>query len=63
MQYVAAGSVLVRVDSIAVDTAVAASWFVGTLAPQPATSSNVAVSAKKDECRRGMGVSLGRGQL
>jgi hypothetical protein len=63
MQYVDDGSVLVRVDSMAVDTAAAASGFVGTLAPHATTTSDVAASVKSDESRRGMGISSGRSPL
>jgi len=57
-QYVAVGSVLVSVDSMALDNTAVASGFVGTLAPHPTTNSDAAASVKSSEFCRVMGICV-----
>jgi hypothetical protein len=57
-QYVADGSVLVSVDSMAGDNAAAASGFAGTLAPHADTTSDVAARVKSSECCRVIGICV-----
>src|SRR5689334_7297124 len=51
MQYVADGSVLVRVDSMALDNAAAASGFVGRFAPHAIATSGKVAARTATACR------------
>ena len=51
MQYVDDGSVLLRVDSMALDNAAAASGFVGTFAPHAIATSRDVAANTRTACR------------
>jgi hypothetical protein len=51
-QYVDIGNVLLRLDSMALDNAAAASGFAGTFAPHAAASDVAASRQSSGDCRR-----------